>query len=278
MGSIVPHNGTERTMKTSDFLALHNVFSLDEAAQALAPAGGKAGTVERLKHHLAAGRLKLVTREIYAVVPQGVEAQKFQPDPFLVGAAIRPEGVFSHHSALELLGAAHSVWNQCTLYVPNRRRALSLTGMMISFLEQPKAMRITGAEGFATRKVERQGKLLPVTGPERTLVEGFSRPGLAGGLEELVVSASGFPTLDLHLLKDVLKRYGVAKLWASAGWFLERFQSAFHVSDSYLLELEKFRPVSPQYLLRDRRGGTLSPRWSLILPPDMEHLGGPDER
>ena len=66
-------------MKTSDFLALHNVFSLDEAAQALAPAGGKAGTVERLKHHLAAGRLKLVTREIYAVVPPGIEARQFQP-------------------------------------------------------------------------------------------------------------------------------------------------------------------------------------------------------
>ena len=33
MGSIVPYNGTERTMKTSDFLALHNVFLLDEAAK-----------------------------------------------------------------------------------------------------------------------------------------------------------------------------------------------------------------------------------------------------
>ena len=265
-------------MKTSDFFALHNVFSLDEAARALAPTGGKAGTVERLKHHLAAGRLKLVTREIYTVVPPGIEARQFHPDPFLVGAAIRPEGIFSHHSALELLGSAHSAWNQCTLYVSNRRRALSLTGMMIRFLEQPRAMTITGAEGFATRTVERQGKLLRVTGPERTLVEGFIRPGLVGGLEELVVSASGFPTLDLDLLREVLKRYGVAKLWAAAGWFLERFQRTFHVSDAYLLELEKSRPESPQYLLRDRRGGTLSPRWSLILPPDMEQLGGPDER
>ena len=269
MGNNTHYNDTERTMKTSGFLALHNVFSLDEAARNFAPTGGKAGTVGRLKHHLAAGRLKLVTREIYAVVPPGIEAQQFQPDPFLVGAAIRPKGVFSHHSALELLGAAHSVWNQCTLYDSSRRRALSLTGMTIRFLEQPKAMMVTGAESFATRIVERQGKLLRVTSPERTLVEGFIRMGLAGGLEELMVSASGFPTLDLHLLREVLRRYGVAKLWASAGWFLERFQSTFHVSDAYLLELEKFRPASPQYLLRDRRGGTLSPRWNLILPPDM---------
>jgi predicted transcriptional regulator of viral defense system len=265
-------------MKTSEFLALHSVFSLDEATRVLAPVGGKAGTVGRLKHYLATGRLKLVTREIYAVVPPGIEAWDFQPDPFLVGTSMRPEGVFSLHSALELLGVAHSVWNQCTLYVSNRRRALSLLGIMIRFLEQPRAMTISGAEGFAVRTVERQGKLLHVTGPERTLVEGFIRPSLAGGLEELVVSASGFPTLDLDLLRDVLRRYAVAKLWASVGWFLERFQRAFHVTDAYLLELEKSRPSSPQYLLRDRRGGTLSSRWNLILPPEMEQLGGPDER
>jgi predicted transcriptional regulator of viral defense system len=274
----MPYNDTERTMKTSEFLALHNVFSLDEATRVLAPVGGKPGTVWRLKHYLATGRLKLVTREIYAVVSPGIEARQFQPDPFLIGASMRPEGVFSHHSALELLGVAHSVWNQYTLYVSNRRRTLSRPGMTIRFLEQPKPMAVAGAEDFAARKVERQGKLLRVTGPERTLVEGLIRPGLAGGLEELVVSASGFPTLDLDLLKEVLRRYSVAKLWASVGWFLERFRRAFHVSDSYLKELEKSRPASPQYLLRGHRGGTLSPRWNLILPPEMEQLGGPDER
>lgn len=82
-------------MKTSDFLALHNVFSLDEAAKALAPVGGKAGTVGRLNHHLAAGRLKLVTREIYAVVPPGIEARQFQPDRsryFLLGVPFGWEG------------------------------------------------------------------------------------------------------------------------------------------------------------------------------------------
>ena len=278
MGKNIPHKATDRTVKTTDFLALHSVFSLDEATRTLAPVGGKAGTVGRLKHYLTTGRLKLVTREIYAVVPPGIEARQFQPDPFLVGASVRPEAVFSHHSALELLGVAHSVWNQYTLYVANRRRALSLPDTTIRFLEEPKAMTTTGKEGFAVRTAERQGRLLRVTGPERTLVEGFMRPGLVGGLEELVVSASGFSTLDLDLLKEALRRYGVAKLWASVGWFLERFQRAFHVSDAYLQELEESRPASPQYLLRERRGGTLSSRWNLILPPEMEQLGGPDER
>jgi predicted transcriptional regulator of viral defense system len=269
-------NGTKRKIGTSDFFATHPVFSLQEAAQALAPPGGKSGAVARLKYHLKSGRLKRVTREIYAVVPPGLIPDRFQPDSFLVAAAIRPEGVFSHHSALELLGAGHSVWDQCTLYVKRRRRLLALDWMTVCFLDHPKAMRPKGDQHVGTRKVERRGRLLEVTGPERTLVEGFRRPSLVGGLEELVISAAGFPILDLEVLMDVLQRYGVHNLWAAIGWFLERFQQTFHVPDAYLRHLESFRPGSPRYLVRGSRRGTLVPRWNLILPRVLIREGNSD--
>ncbi|WP_367361103.1 hypothetical protein [Syntrophus sp. (in: bacteria)] len=70
------------------------------------------------------------------------------------------------------------------------------------------------------------------------MVEGFSRPALIGGLEELVNSAAGFTTLDLELLEEVLSRYDMAKLWAATGWFLERFQNVFHVPDALLTRME----------------------------------------
>ncbi len=263
-------------MKTADFLATHPVFSLEEATNALVPPRGRAGTVARLKHHLANGRLKPLGRGTYAVVPAGVDAKRFQPDAYLVARSLRPDAVFSHHSALELLGVSHSVWNRCTLYTARRRRALELGGQTVSFLDQPHAMR--KESGFATRGVERQGSLLRVTGPERTLVEGFSRPALAGGLEELVVSAGGFVTLDLELLEEVLRRYDAVKLWAAVGWFLERFSETFHVSDGQLHKLESHRPASAQYLVRASRGGSLVPRWNLILPPELTRLAEPDER
>ena len=53
--------------------------------------------------------------------------------------------------------------------------------------------------------------MLETTGPERTLVEGFRRPALSGGLEELVRSASAFPTLDLGLLGKVLRVGGAVQ-------------------------------------------------------------------
>jgi predicted transcriptional regulator of viral defense system len=234
-------------MKTLEFFATHPVFSLEEASKALGLPGGRAGAVERLKYHVETGRLKLVLRGVYAVVPPGAKAEEFRPDPFLVAAAFRPDGVFSHHSALELQGVAHSVWNECTLYAEGRRRPFHL----------------------GTRKVERQGKLLRTTGPERTLVEGFRRPVLAGGLEELVTSASGFAVLDLALIDEILQRYGIAKLWAATGWFLERFRETFHVPDEFLNHLERHRPRVPHYIERNRRGGALASRWNLILPNEL---------
>ncbi len=264
-------------MKTLDFFASHPVFSLVEATEALSPDGGRSGTINRLKYHLKAGRLKPVCRGVYAVVPPAVNAERFQPDPVLVATALQPEGVFSHHSALELLGVAHSMWQQCTLYVPKRRRPLALDGASVRFIEYPTRFRGRGAL-LGVRKIERQGRLLQTTGPERTLVEGFSRPSLTGGSEELVRSAGSFSVLDLDLLETVLKRCGVANLWAATGWFLERFQKTFHVPDVTLTRMERRRPRSKQYLERGRRGGILAKRWNLILPKEVFELGEPDER
>lgn len=268
----------ERKVKTADFFASHPVFSLDEAVHALAPPGGRAGTVERLKHHLETGRLKLVARGLYAVGPAGVATDRFRPDPLLAAAAARPDGVFSHHSALELLGAAHSVMNLCTLYTEHRRRSLVLEGATVRFLDHPGALRTGRRRHLGTRRFERRGGLLEATGPERTLVEGMRRPLLAGGLEELVRSVSGIPTLDLDLLTDVLRCYDAANLWAATGWFIERFQQSFHVPARVLGRFERHRPRSPQYLERGRRGGTLVARWNLVLPDSLVHPGEADER
>ena len=100
---------------------------------------------------------------------------------------------------------------------------------------------------------------------------------MVGGLEELVQSAAGFPVLELGLLREVLSRYKIANLWAATGWFLERYQGAFHVPDALLDSHEKRRPCSPQYLERNSRGGALVPRWNLILPRSILQMGKANE-
>ena len=264
-------------MKTIDFFNTRPVFSLNEAAEILAPRGGRSATLARLKYHMKGGRLKPVTRGVYAVVPPGVPVEGFQPDPFLTAATVRPDGIFSHHSALELLGAAHSVWHGYTLYTERRRRPLRVNSAEIHFLDPPGPMRKEPYRKLGTRRVEYRGKLLQTTGPERTLVEGFRGPERLGGLPELVESASGFSVLDLDLLQEILQCYDTANLWAATGWFLERFRESFHVTGTVLDRLAQHGPRAPQYLERNRRGGVLAARWNLLLPKALINMGEPDE-
>jgi hypothetical protein len=260
-----------------DFFVANPVFSLDDAVHYLAPPRGRLGAVERLKYHLETGRLKLVMKGVYAVVPASVSADRFHPDFFLVALAARPDAIFSYHSALDLLGTSHSLWRGCTVYTAQRRRPLVLDDTTIQFLDHPGPFKSGTDLHLGTRKIERWGKLLEVTGPERTLVEGFRRSGLVGGLEELVNSARGLPTLDLDLLENLLGIYRTANLWAAAGWFLERYQSTFYVPSSVLDRMEEHKPRSPQYLERNRRGGVLASRWNLILPRILMEPGEPNE-
>ena len=264
---------TIRQVNTEDFFSRHPVFSLDQATAILKPQGGRSGMVERLKHHLKKGRLKRVAREIYAVVPLGGNPDLFKPDPYLIAVATRPSAVFSYASALELLGVAHAVCHHHTLFCDRRRVPIELPGVRIQFMEHPRQLRKNNMELLGTQQVERLGQLLRVTGPERTLLEGFRRLDLVGGAEAFMESVSGLPVLDLDLIFSVLEQYKMAVLWGVAGWFLELYQRDFHVPDAFLRRLESHRPRGAHYLLRQRPAGKLVPRWNMVLPPGIAKRG-----
>lgn len=264
-------------MDTSTFLQTHRVFNLDEAAQELAPPGGRKATLERLKYAVTQGRLKKLARGVYASVPPGMEPAKFLPDRFLSAVALRPDAVFSHHSALELLGAAHSEWRLCTAYSARRSQPFDLDGIELRFLSHPQSLVRQQATDLGTRLVHRLDRKLRVTGPERTLVDGFRRPDFVGGLTEFVESAAGFSVLELPLLYELLDVFGQKRLWAAVGWFLETYKATFFVSDDDLAVIRKHVPRSPLYLARNQRGGELVGRWNLIVPEALVEGKEPDE-
>ncbi len=259
------------------FLSEYPVFTLDDLS---AVAGGREPRLtarERVKYYVETGRLRRLSRELYAVVPQGVKPGVFAPDAFLVAAALRSDAVFSHHSALELLGAGHSDWNVCTAFTGARPSSLHWDSRTLQLLKAPARALGEAWRSLGVRDVGYRGRTLRVTGPERTLVEGFRHPRWVGGLSELVESASGFASLDLALLRRVLVAYDQRSLWAAVGWFLERNARAFYSSPAVLDEFAKHRPKSTQYLLRGTRGGAFASRWNLIVPPELVGEGEPHE-
>jgi predicted transcriptional regulator of viral defense system len=264
-------------METREFFERQPVFRFEEAARAFGLTDRPRAALKRLVYHAGEGTLKQVERGLWAVVPSGVDAGRFQPDRFAVAAAARPDAVFCYHSALELLGSAHSETRGCTVFTARRRAALVSESMRVDFLRFPRALETAGRERLGVREIKRLGRTLTLTGPERTLVEGLRRLDRVGGLEELVESASGFASLDFTLLDEVLETYDEKALWAAVGWFLERHQRAFFAPDELLARLEEHRPKAPQYLERNERGGPFAARWNLFLPPSPIFAPEPDE-
>jgi predicted transcriptional regulator of viral defense system len=258
-----------RPLDLEAFLADSPVFTLAQLAGARGAQTHLAAARNQLKRHLASGRVKAVARELYAAVPPGLDAGRFQPDPFLVAAAARPEGVFAYHSALELLGAAHSMWHECTLHCDRRRAALQVGATRILFLSTPTALKRRRLQTVATRTIPRLTQHLIATGPERTLVEGLRQPHRVGGLEELVESVSGFPLLDFRILERVLELYDEKTLWAAAGWLTETYREVWSTPDSFLDACRRRRSRQNQYVVRGLRGGRLLRDWRLIVPAHL---------
>ena len=214
--------------KLETYLRTNEVFTLEGLAQALHLRDAKAA-LDLLNYHRRLRRVKNVARGVYATVPIGLSAEEYLPDRYLVAAAIRTDAIFSHHAALELLGAAHSDWSVCTVVSERRHGRVSLGSVEIRFLRHPAALKREGLQALGTVPVTHTRRTLLVTGTERTLLDGFRQPGLVGGPEELVESAAGFGVLDLRLVSSLLEAYDERLLWAATGWFLESYSRRFFV-------------------------------------------------
>ena len=279
-GQSWPRMATKRQRALGAYQGFLNAspgFSLDDLAWVAGGQAPRARARERVKYYVETGRVRRLARELYAAVPAGAKAVSFAPDAFLVAAALRADAVFSHHSALELLGAAHSDWNVCTAYTAGTPASVRWGSHTARLLAAPTIALGAKWSTLGVRSVQRAGRTLRVTGPERTLVEGFRQLRWVGGLAELSESAGGIASLDLKVLREVLTAYDKRSLWAAAGWFLERRAKAFYVTPGVLEEFEKHRPKARHYLPRGMRGGVFVPRWNLMLPPSLAAEGGAGE-
>lgn len=251
------------------FFAWNPVFTTDSLARAVGGRRASARAAEISKYYRGTGRLKLITPGVQAVVPAGLDAESFSPDPYLVPPALRADAILSHHAALDLNGAGHSLFFRYTYFTAQPRRRLGVGGCEWVALAHPVPLVRAGKVDFGVRDMDRQGVRLRVTSPERTLVDGMAAPGWAGGLEELVESAAGFRYLDLDLVYAYLELLDRRILFAAVGWFLERHPEVADDSARFLGTLAARVPRNPVYLDRRRGPGRVQSRWNLIVPAHL---------
>lgn len=250
----------------SHFFARHPVFRVDEFAAARKETR-RVSQHALLSHHCGTGKLLHVRRGLYAVVPEGFEAESFRVDPYLIAAKATDDAILAYRTALALHGYGYSVHNSMH-YLTGKRESTRFNFQDTEYIgvTQPKALLKRGQESVGVDLVDRAGMHIRVTSLERTLVDCFDRLDLAGGIEEAWRSLEAVSYFNIKLLLEYLALLDNAVTTAKIAFFLDLNKERLHVSEKDLQFLRSRRPQHPTYMFRNERTGKLVRDWNLIIP------------
>ncbi|MCL2648469.1 MAG: hypothetical protein FWD61_15910 [Phycisphaerales bacterium] len=254
-------------------LAFHQpVLTLSELRRWLDQEGHSANKCSRealLSYHLRQGRLLHVRRGLYAVVAPGSDPQTSPVDPYLIAAKMSEDAVLAYHTALEVHGKAHSVFERFFFQSNKLQRPTTFRRRYrFESVLFPKPLREKRKQFFATKTLECSGVEIRVASLERTLVDVLDRPNLGGGWEEIWRSLESVEYFDLDLVVAYTKLLNNRTTAAKVGYYLQQHAEALMVEDRHLAPLRKLRPRQPHYLQRGQ-SGTLVRDWNLVIPPSL---------
>lgn len=255
-------------MKLEAFFHCHPVFTLEECSRFLTGQGTPNLASQRalLAYHRRTGRLLMIRRGLYAVVPPGGAADTLPVDAFLVASRLAPDAVLAYHAALELHGRAYSVFHTLTYLTASPAPAFDFRGVRFKAVRHPAALVRRKSEFRGVVEADRQGLAVRVTSLERTLVDVLARPELAGGPEEAWRSLESVEYFDFDQVLAHVRLLGCAAVAAKTGFFLEQHREALQVPDAVLRALENLRPRQTLYFDRRRASGVYIARWRLVVP------------
>lgn len=256
-----------RQHRTASFLSAHPVFTRAEFAAAFGHPAGAANVTSLLRHHLRAGNIKRVSREVFAAVPAHLAADRMVIDRFTAASKLRTDGVLGFHSALELHGIAYSEFNEVQLISAGRTERVDLSFGACRFVTPPKALVSAGKADYLTMTMDRQGMVVRLTAVERTIVDVLHRPELAGGAEEVLKSLDLVRYLDPAKVADYVELLDNRSLASVSGWWLEKRRAVLGVTDDILARLRARLPRSKHYALGAEPGhAVLVEPWRVLLP------------
>jgi predicted transcriptional regulator of viral defense system len=249
-------------VKPLDFFATHPVFTRTEFGTVRDQAAMRTGT-NLLTYYLREGRLVRVRRGLYAVVPRGVDAESFAPDPYLVATRLAPDAAVALHAALQYRGRTYSIWNR--FHVATRAKVTAFTFRGSTFVPVRPRARASAPSAGVVEELH-AGGTVRVTTFERTLVDLVDAPDVGGGWEEVWRSLEMVEFFDLDsVVAEALAR-DTAISAVRVGFFLEQHSDTLQVEERHLAPLRARRPKQPTYLDARRSPGHLVASWNLVVP------------
>lgn len=253
------------------FFALNPIFTVEEAKRHLANQYRHDSIAHFLHYHHKQGRILLIRRGLYYVVPPGTDITTCPVDSNLVASKLAKDAVLAYHTALDLHGHAHTVWSIFHYLTKNRaKEPFTFRGCTYQAVSIPSALIEAKKPNFGVMMIERMGVKIAVTALERTLVDVLDRPYLAGSWEEIWKSFEGVEYLDLDQVIEYAFLLSSQLTLAKVGYFLDTHREQFRVSDKHLKKLHRYSSGSPRYLERSPKGPQkLIHAWNLIIPQSL---------
>lgn len=224
---------------------------------------------------LKQGHIVRQRRGLYSIVD--IDQPSIPPDPYILASRLRHPYYLGYTSALDLLGAASSLFTQIIVAVRK--------GDRFSSFEYPQGnprYRILSTEADdlkqGLRQVTYQGDDLIISSEARTLIEVVDQPQLAGGWGEVIRSLdlliTNFRLNDLEEVGILLELFGNKSLAARVGFLLDMFATMGSLSLP-LDTLDRVRSWvtngSPSYLFSrsSLEEVVRNKKWNIYVPKDF---------
>lgn len=237
-------------------LAVMRCFTKGEL---IAITGSESAAEWQIRSHLEKGYIERVRRDLYAVI--SLETGQPIPNRFQIASHASHDAYVSYHSAFEYYGYANQVFYEVYVATGKRQQPFSYDGI--------DYVCVTSCGRIGVVEMENGVR---VTSLERTVIDSIANFEKIGGLEELLRCLLLIPFLAAEQLLEVLKLYGVGKLYQKTGYILESFQDDLALPDSFFKECEKHISGSKIYLTAESGGFVFQRKWKLFAPEHLKTL------
>jgi predicted transcriptional regulator of viral defense system len=119
-------------------------------------------------------------------------------------------------------------------------------------------------------QLRRGNQLITATSRERTFADCLDNLKWGGGIEEVLRSVGGFPSLNVENLIAYLDLLRSASATAKVGWALSTDPDLWNVTPAELEALRSRLGKGPYFLAQRREEKTLAREWRLYVPVGLD--------
>lgn len=254
-----------RMPKIYDHFYSGQIFTIEEARDKLQTTGNTLR--KRLSELAARGYIYPIRQGLYRLSRPGIEPNQVQSSSFAIAAKLTPYCYVGFRTALQL-HAGEIPAERDTIYVvsPTKFNSFAFEGKSYFWCQAPDPHGVDNLP-FTT---EAGAYDVLVTNYEKTIIDCLRRPAHSPHFPEFVKLCTQIeknPSLDL--LMDYADKCGVAALYNRLGFFLERMQDLWDVSEVLLDQIEKkmSRKITEWPIFAGSAHGITAQKFGEMVPP-----------